>query len=125
MAARATGAQDNPICKNWAPSFLRHRKGHGRHRGQVHDESEGCLSIRNVRVGEIVVDAGTQVRAAINESAVSEYAEAMRDGDEFPPIILFADGNRFLCADGFHRTLAAARISRDTLKAEVRQGSKQ
>jgi len=49
----------------------------------------------------------------------------MRAGADFPPIVVFHDGNRYLCADGFHRTLAAARISRDTLKAEVRQGSKQ
>jgi len=82
------------------------------------------VSIRNVRVGEIVVDCGTQIRAEINESAVGEYSEAMRDGAEFPPVVVFNDGNRYLCADGFHRTLAAARIGRDAIKAEIRQGTK-
>lgn len=83
------------------------------------------MSIQNIRVSEIVLDSGIQVRSKIRNSTVAEYSEAMRAGAEFPPIIVFHDGNRYLCADGFHRTLAAARIERDTIKADVRQGSKQ
>jgi len=48
----------------------------------------------------------------------------MRDGAEFPPVIVFHDGNHSLLADGFHRVMAAARIGRETIVAEVRQGTK-
>lgn len=74
----------------------------------------------------IVLDGGTQSRAAISEATVEEYADALEAADEwpFPPLAVFHDGNRHLLAGGFHRTLAARRVGwSDPIPCEVRQGT--
>ena len=35
---------------------------------------------------------GLQTRCALDERTVSEYAEAMQDGADFPPVVVFKDG---------------------------------
>lgn len=82
------------------------------------------MSIRQIRITEIVTDAGTQIRASINDATVAEYADAMRDGSEFPSVTLFHDGNRYILADGFHRVMATARIGGEFIKSDVRNGTK-
>ncbi len=82
-------------------------------------------SVRLVPITGIVVDAGTQVRAAADDDAIEDYARAMQAGAEFPPVALVHDGRRYYLADGFHRVLAATRIGRAEILAEVRIGSVQ
>ena len=77
-----------------------------------------------VSVDAITVDAGTQIRVAINEQVVSDYAEQMTDGVEFPAIVLFHDGVRYYLADGFHRTLAAKRNKFRDIEADVDTGTR-
>ena len=36
----------------------------------------------------------SQVRAAIDESVISDYAERMAEGVAFPPVVVFEDGER-------------------------------
>ena len=79
---------------------------------------------QKIPISKIVTDAGTQVRAALNESVVADYAEAMADGVKFPPIIVFHDGNRYLVADGFHRVMAALRNGAEQIECDVRKGGK-
>lgn len=55
---------------------------------------------------------GTQSRVQINESTVSEYAEAIKNGAQFPPVTVFFDGTNFWLADGFHRLLAHKRAGK-------------
>jgi hypothetical protein len=71
-----------------------------------------------------VTDAGTQVRAGLNEATVADYAEALADGANFPPVIVFHDGNRYIAADGFHRIHAAVRNGATQIECDVRKGSK-
>lgn len=78
----------------------------------------------SVAIADIVFDAGTQIRAAINEDVVMAYAERMTAGDQFPPVVLFHDGSRYYLADGFHRSLAAQRNGLTEIPAEVRPGTK-
>ncbi len=81
--------------------------------------------IREVALGQIAADSATQMRAiGIDPAVVVEYAEAMEDGASFPPVILFHDGERYNPGDGFHRIAAARRIDRQTIPAEIREGSK-
>lgn len=77
-----------------------------------------------VSLDAIVFDAGTQIRAAINETIVCEYAEQMTDGAQFPPIVLFHDGNQYYLGDGFHRAMAAKRNEFRDIAADVRPGTK-
>jgi hypothetical protein len=55
--------------------------------------------------------------------AVAEYADAMREGDTFPPLLVFKVGNRLVVADGWLRKVAAEKAGRDTIEAEVRDGT--
>lgn len=55
---------------------------------------------------------GTQSRVQINENTVSEYAEAIKNGAQFPPVTVFFDGTNFWLADGFHRLLAHKRAGK-------------
>lgn len=78
----------------------------------------------NVRLDAISFDAGTQVRAAINEQVVADYAERMTEGVVFPPVTLFHDGNQYYMADGFHRAMAGKRIGLVEISALVTAGTK-
>jgi len=74
----------------------------------------------------IRTDLDTQTRLHICEQMVKEYAEAMEEGDEFPPITVFYDepNNQFILADGFHRLAAHMRVkTNDYILAEQRLGT--
>lgn len=79
---------------------------------------------KTVSLKQIAVDEGTQVRAAINEDVVANYAQAMARGDAFPPIVLFHDGNVYYLADGFHRVMAARRNGSTLIPSDVKTGTK-
>ncbi len=59
------------------------------------------LSLERIRT------EGTQVRVALSETVIREYAEAIEQGDEFPPIEVYYDETAYWLADGFHRVQAA------------------
>ena len=79
---------------------------------------------KKIKLSEIVTDAGTQVRAGLNEATVADYADALADGAKFPPVVVFHDGRRFIAADGFHRIHAALRIGATQIECDVRKGGK-
>jgi len=68
---------------------------------------------------------GLQTRVALDEATVCEYAEAMRNGDQFPPVKVFEEpcAGAYYLADGFHRVEAAMRAGRDTVEADVQLGT--
>ena len=67
---------------------------------------------------------GLQLREALSEDTVAEYAEAMRNGAKFPPVIVFFDQKtrEYYLADGFHRVEAAQRAGLTGIEAEQRIG---
>lgn len=80
--------------------------------------------MKSVPLSEIAFDAGTQVRASINEQKVADYAELMGAGTVFPAVVLFHDGNRYYIGDGFHRGLAAKRNGLTEIPSDVRPGTR-
>lgn len=66
----------------------------------------------------------TQVRVKVDEDGVSDYAEKMRNGVVYPPIKVFHDGLVYIPVDGFHRILAAERIGKRQIDAEIIKGTK-
>jgi len=87
--------------------------------------------MERIRLEHIAFDAGTQIREAISEQVVTDYAERMADGVEFPPVVLFADGCCrtdgsviYYLADGFHRVQASARNQFVDIPAEIHAGTK-
>ncbi|MGH7967292.1 MAG: ParB/RepB/Spo0J family partition protein, partial [Limisphaerales bacterium] len=82
------------------------------------------MKTENLKLDQIIMNAGTQTRASIHEETVVDYAEAMRNGAKFPPVIVFNDSGKFLLADGYHR-VAAVKLNKGTeIAAEIREGSR-
>lgn len=77
-----------------------------------------------VRMDQVVFDAGTQVRAALDQDHVASIADAMSEGATLPPIALFHDGNQYYIGDGFHRFMAAQRLQWREIDADVKAGTK-
>jgi N6-adenosine-specific RNA methylase IME4 len=73
-------------------------------------------------ISNIIVDAGLQVRAGLSLDVVKNFTEAMRRGEEFPPVDVFRQGELLRLADGFHRLEAARRAGRTTIDAEIHDG---
>jgi hypothetical protein len=70
-----------------------------------------------------IKDGGAQARVEMSHLIIQEYAEAMRNGDIFPPVIVFFDGTDHWLAEGYHRLEANKQIGRDSISAEVRSGT--
>jgi hypothetical protein len=87
--------------------------------------------ITELRLADVLWDADCQSRALIDSDTVLEYAEAMKDGESFPPVVVFYDSTSYWLADGYHRYLAAKTLARErgdeetaTISADIRHGSK-
>jgi len=80
--------------------------------------------LETVILDDIRTDGGTQPREYLNELVLSEYAEAMTEGTEFPPVVIFFDGDDYWLADGFHRFFAAKKCGSRDLVADVQQGTR-
>jgi hypothetical protein len=76
------------------------------------------LSLERIRT------EGTQVRVALSEIVIREYADALARGDEFPPIEVYYDETVHWLADGFHRLQAAKQAGRDSIAATIHPGGK-
>lgn len=76
------------------------------------------LQIKHIRL-----DGGTQTRSATNQTAVEDYAEAMKAGDAFPPVVVFHDGKAHWLADGFHRVQGAILAGEEEISADIRPGT--
>ena len=72
---------------------------------------------------DIVIDGGTQARGKLNQDAVKEYAEHMREGDVFPPLIVFTDGSKYWLVDGFHRFFGYRANGVTSAECDVRTGT--
>lgn len=67
-------------------------------------------------------DGGTQLRERMSGEVMVEYAEAIGRGDEFPPVVVFDDGESLWLADGFHRYDAHKMQRRDEMLCEIKEG---
>ncbi|MBC7933157.1 MAG: ParB N-terminal domain-containing protein [Rubrivivax sp.] len=85
-------------------------------------DAQGKPKTVSVRLELLSRDRAVQSRAALDQKTVSEYAELMTDGAEFPALVVFDDGEKLWLADGFHRAQAAERAGLETFLCEVRGG---
>jgi hypothetical protein len=76
-----------------------------------------------MNIGAIVMDERLQSRAEINEEAVSDYADAILGGAEFPAVLVFFDGITYYLTDGYHRLLAHKRAQKASILCDVVPGS--
>lgn len=82
------------------------------------------MTLTTIRLEQVRTDGGTQPRAEMNLYTVDEYAEALQEGAQFPPVVIFYDGADYWLADGFHRMRAAAKLGWIDFAADVRQGTR-
>ena len=75
-----------------------------------------------LKLDRIRTDGGTQPRATLDEDVIAEYAAAMSDRAEFPPVDVFYDGKAYWLADGFHRVQAVQRNGKKSIAVTVHQG---
>ena len=79
--------------------------------------------MKKINLLNIRIDGGTQARVQLNQDVVKEYAEKMRDGEQFPPVTVFHDGAEYWLADGFHRYFATKANAQTSIEADVKTGT--
>ena len=79
--------------------------------------------MKKLNINAIRIDGGTQPRERIDMEVVGDYAEAVKVGIEFPPVIVFHDGAEHWLADGFHRWHAHKAAEKASILADVRAGT--
>ena len=81
--------------------------------------------VRELPVKHIELNTGVQPRHRLDKTTIKEYAEDMRNGALFPPIVVFHEegSERYICASGFHRVNAAGEAEKETILCDVRTGS--
>jgi hypothetical protein len=87
---------------------------------------EPASELRRIPLAAIKIDPAIQQRVAgTSQEVVQEYAQAMRDGNEFPPPTVFSpDGVTYHLGDGFHQAEAYRLAHPDAheIACEVRYG---
>jgi hypothetical protein len=78
------------------------------------------MKTEDVKISDLVAEGTTQARH-YDEELVERYAEAMKDGAVFPPLVAFKDGNVLYLADGFHRRGAALKVGKKSIDVDVRK----
>lgn len=81
------------------------------------------FEIDAIPLHSVRVHKDTQSRVAMNEATITEYAEAITAGIDFPPVVTFFDGKEFWLADGFHRYFAHKAAGAMEILSELREGS--
>ena len=79
--------------------------------------------MKELKVSDIRIDGGTQIRKQLNQDKVNEYAEQMEEGVVFPPITVFFDGSSYWLASGFHRLSAERQRGTELIKVILINGT--
>jgi len=74
-------------------------------------------------MADINSECTTQTRVMACQDTIDSYADAMRDGVEFPPIEVYFDGETYWIADGWHRFWASLAAGLEEIEALVHQGT--
>ncbi len=82
-----------------------------------------AAKIITLALSKLRPDGGTQSRTGLNQETIDEYADAMKAGAEFPPLLAFHDKSAYWIVDGFHRYHAAKHVGLKALAVEVREGT--
>jgi len=82
------------------------------------------MPAQDLPLDSINIYSGTQTRVQTTDEAIESYADEMAQGTVFPPITVYYDGSTYWLADGFHRYLAAKRLERPAIPADVHPGGR-
>lgn len=79
--------------------------------------------IKVLNLGALVLDQKLQSRAEINEQTIEDYSDAIKQGDEFPPVLTYFDGISYYLTDGYHRYHAHKKAGKAGIICEVVNGT--
>lgn len=65
-----------------------------------------------------------QPRVSIDMDVVAAYAEELKSGAEFPPVVVFYDGTAYWLGDGWHRLAAYQAIGATRIPVDRRTGGR-
>lgn len=77
-----------------------------------------------IDIKKVRVDGGTQMRTALDDSVIADYAAAYQANVALPAVIVFYDGSDYWLGDGFHRHAAQFRCGFLEIDVEVRAGTR-
>ena len=78
----------------------------------------------NVNLADINTGRETQARFVTDEPTINRYKEALENGADLPPVVLFFDGTTYWIGDGFHRIAANRRLNHEHTAAQVVPGGR-
>jgi uncharacterized ParB-like nuclease family protein len=79
------------------------------------------MPVIEIPIVDLIQESIRENRAHLHSDRVTYYLAHL---DLAPPVTVFDLDGHLLLADGHHRVEAAQRLGRDTIKADVRQGSR-
>lgn len=75
-----------------------------------------------MKLSALVLDPSAQPRASLDWTLIAEYADAIRRGDAFPPVVAFGTEEEAYLADGWHRVHAAKEAGAECIAVDRRPG---
>jgi hypothetical protein len=75
--------------------------------------------IKVLNLGAIVLDPRLQSRTETNEQTIEDYSDAIKLGDEFPPLLVYFDGTHYWLVDGYHRFHAHKKAGKAGVTCDV------
>ncbi|MFP4410982.1 DNA cytosine methyltransferase [Coleofasciculus sp.] len=75
-------------------------------------------------LAEIRRDGGTQPREKLDLAHVAVLSEAIKDGAELEPVVVFFDGTDYWLADGYHRCKATEDAGFEDIQCIIHQGTR-
>jgi len=79
--------------------------------------------IKVLNLGAIVLDPKLQSRTETNEQTIEDYSDAIKLGDEFPPLLVYFDGTHYWLVDGYHRYHAHKKAGKAGVTCDVVNGT--
>lgn len=76
-----------------------------------------------MKLNQLTIDGGTQSRTKIIQEAVDEYAEALKGGARFPPVLVYYDGIKYYLTDGYHRYFAHQKAGIRDIEVQIVNGT--
>jgi hypothetical protein len=86
--------------------------------GRLDNERTGQM-----KLNQLTIDGGTQSRVKIIQEAIDEYAEALKGGARFPPVLVYYDGIKYYLTDGFHRFFAHQKAGIRDIEVQIVNGT--
>lgn len=80
-----------------------------------------------INIADITIDSGFQMRVALNQDIVNEYAETINSSEsDWPfkePCQVYRVAGELILVDGFHRVAAMKKSDKDQVFVEIHDGS--